>query len=148
MTRMINEAGLGLIKSFEGIQLSSYQDVAGIWSIGYGHTQGVTAGMQITEQEASALLQGDLASAEVAVERATANATTTDNQFAAMVSLCFNIGSGNFVTSTVLREHVAGQFSNAADAFLLWNKAVINGILSEIGGLTHRRNAERALYLS
>ncbi len=118
----INDAGLALIKRFEGLQLTAYQDVAGIWTIGYGHTRGVYPGMTMTEAEADAALQDDLAGAERAINSAVAGHATTPNQFAAMVSLCYNIGSGNFRSSTVLRQHLAGNYPAAADAFLLWDK--------------------------
>jgi lysozyme len=148
MPRTINEAGLTLIKQFEGLRLEAYQDVAGIWTIGYGHTRGVVQGMTFTEDQADAALRADLAAAEAAVDRDVAGATTTDNQFAAMVALCYNIGSGNFATSTVLRDHRAGQAQAAADAFLLWNKSKVGGVLQEVAGLTNRRGAEQTLYLS
>ena len=147
MGRQINEAGLALIKSFEGLELDAYQDVAGIWTIGYGHTKGVGPGMSITADQAEQALEDDLAGAEGVVDDATAEAATGDNQFAAMVALCFNIGSANFRASTVLRDHLAGSNDGAGDAFLLWNKAHVNGALQPVAGLTNRRKAERALYL-
>jgi len=146
MARQVNEAGLGIIKKFEGLRLDAYQDVAGIWTIGYGHIRGVSAGMHISEAEAEQALKDDLHGTEAAVESALAGAATTDSQFSAMVCLCFNIGSANFRSSTVLREHRAGHFDAAANAFLLWNKARIMGVLEEVKGLTNRRAAERDLY--
>lgn len=145
--RSINPAGLALIEHFEGLRLDAYQDVAGIWTIGYGHTRGVTPGMRITAEQAQQSLQDDLQTAQGTVDQATAGTPANDNQFAAMVSLCFNIGSGNFSTSTVLREHRLGNYQAAADAFLLWNKATIDGTLQPVAGLTARRTAERQLYL-
>ena len=142
-----NPAGLALIERFEGLRLEAYQDVAGIWTIGYGHTEDVCSGMIITVEQAQQFLQADLGTAEDAVSQATADAPTNPNQFSAMVSLCYNIGSGNFRSSTVLREHLLGGYQTAADAFLLWNKATINGVLETIRGLTARRTAERQLYL-
>ena len=104
--------------------------------------------MHITEAEAEQALRDDLLVAEGTVEDATADARPNDNQFAAMVSLCFNIGSINFRGSSVLREHLAGDTAAAANAFLSWNKAHVHGVLQEIKGLTNRRAAERELYLS
>jgi len=147
MARAIGPDGLALIKEFEGLRLAAYQDVAGIWTIGYGHTRGVLSGMVITEDEADERLADDLQGAESAVDDATADIATTDNQFSAMVALCFNIGSANFRGSTVLRRHRAGDCPAAADAFLLWNKARVEGALRAVAGLTARRSAERALYL-
>jgi len=148
MARVINDEGLALIKHFEGLRLDAYQDVAGIWTIGYGHTRGVTPGMQLSADQAEQALKDDLYGAENVVDTAVAGAATTDDQFAAMVALCFNIGSANYRASTVLRQHIAGQFQAAADAFLMWNKAHVGGVLRVVDGLTARRTAERALYLS
>ncbi len=148
MTREINQAGVELIQKFEGLRLDAYQDVAGIWTIGYGHIRGVQHGMHITPEQAQQALQDDLVSAETVVETATTQCLPTENQFAAMVSLCFNIGSANFRGSTVLREHAAGNTIVAANAFLLWNKARVDGVLQEVAGLTARRSAERSLYLT
>jgi lysozyme len=146
--RTINDAGLDLIKHFEGCRLTAYQDVAGIWTIGYGHTAGVSEGLVFTQAQADQALLDDLTDAEAAVDSAVQDVPTTDNQFAAMVSLCYNIGAGNFADSTVLREHRAGRTQQAANAFLLWNKATIDGVLQVVTGLTNRREAERTLYLT
>lgn len=148
MPRTVNQAGTALIKSFESCRLTAYQDVRGIWTIGWGHIAGVTEGMVFTQAQADAALLADLAGAEVAVEEGIAAAATTDDQFAAVVSLCYNIGAGAFAGSTVLRQHCAGAYPQAADAFLMWNMATINGALQEVAGLTRRRNAERTLYLT
>ena len=146
MVRAINDTGLGLIKSFEGIRLESYQDVAGIWTVGYGHIRDVTPGMTITEAQASAFLRQDIADAEQTVDSTCGSVPTTDNQFAAMVSLCFNIG-GNFRNSSVLKGHIAKNSAAAADAFLKWDKAHVDGQLVVVNGLHNRREKEKALYL-
>jgi lysozyme len=146
MLRTINDAGLNLIKSFEGLRLDAYQDVAGIWTIGYGHIRGVSEGMTITEEQASQFLQQDLVDTETAVNSMTSAVPTTNNQYAAMVSLCFNIGRGNFQSSSVLRFHRERDYTSAADAFLLWDKSHVNGQLEEVPGLLRRRQAEKALY--
>jgi lysozyme len=139
---------MALIKSYEGIKLDAYQDVAGIWTIGYGHIRGVTPGMHISQEEAEQALQDDLTGTEAAVDGATDQENTTDNQFSAMVAFAFNIGTANFRQSTVLKSHLAGNYQNAADAFLLWNKARVGGVLQPVAGLTNRRSAERTLYLT
>jgi lysozyme len=148
MARQTNSAGLSLIASSEGLRVNAYQDVAGIWTIGYGHIRGVEPGMTITEDEALAFLREDLSQAETAVDAVTLAVATDDNQFAAMVSLCFNIGAGNFRTSSVLRQHVAGNPTSAADAFPLWDKAHVDGVLQVVQGLLRRRQRERELYLA
>lgn len=149
MPRVINEAGLDLIKKFEGVRLDAYQDVAGIWTIGYGHTRGVTEHTEgITQDAADLLLKDDLRIFEDAVETAVASISTANNQFAAMVSLCFNIGAINFGASSVLHYHHAGLKQKAANAFLLWDRAHINSVLTTVRGLARRREAEKALYLT
>ena len=146
--RSINTAGLALIEQFEGLKFEAYLCPAGVWTIGYGHTRGVHPGMVMTKEQAQQALQDDLLTAEGAVESAVGDAATTDNRFAAMVSLCYNIGAANFRTSTVLRDHRAGNYPAAGEAFLSWNKIAKGGVLQPSLGLTNRRNAERALYMS
>ena len=142
--RKINERGLNLIKSFEGLRLEAYRDAVGVLTIGWGSTgPHVKTGMVITEEEAEALLRKDLSRFEAGVEACIADAPTTSDQFAAMVSLSFNIGLGRFATSTVLKRHKLGNRIGAANAFLLWNRA--GGQV--LRGLTRRREAERRLYL-
>ena len=144
----INAAGLDLIKRWEGLRLTAYQDSVGIWTIGYGHTAEAgppapKAGMKITEKEATDILARDLGQYERAVTKAISVAPTS-NQFAAMVSLCYNIGPANFAKSSVVRLLNVGQPREAADAFLLWNKA--GGKV--LKGLTARREDEKKLFLT
>jgi lysozyme len=146
-TRHINPAGLDLVKSSEGLRLQAYQDTGGIWTIGYGHTLGVSPGMVITEAQATDFLRQDLAAAEGFVREVTADVATSDGQFSAMVSLTFNIGAGGFKRSTVLRMHRQGNYPAAGNAFLLWDKGHVDGQLVVLKGLLRRRNDERFLYL-
>ena|SRR6266851_5728607 len=140
---LTNEAALELIKRNEGCSLRAYFDPVGVLTIGYGHTgKYVTPGQVITQEEAEDLLRLDLRHFEYGVDDALGDAT--DNQFGAMVSLAYNIGLGAFRRSTVLRDHNAGKFAEAAEAFLMWNKA--DGKV--LPGLVRRRYEERALYLT
>lgn len=141
-----NNQGIDLIKSFEGLELAAYLDVAGIWTIGHGHTATAIEGMEITLEKALELLKADLKATENFVTRALGATKTTANQFSAMVSLAFNIGVGAFGRSTVLREHKAGNHAAAGRAFLLWDKATIDGQLTQVAGLARRRESERQLY--
>jgi len=143
-----SQAGIALIKNFEGLRLQAYQDIAGIWTIGYGSTKDVRRGDTCTEAEAVQMLADDLKPFEAAVGKAIGKAKTRQAQFDAMVSLAYNIGSGNFARSTVLRDHVAGLYPQAANAFRMWNKATVRGQLVVVNGLTRRREIERNLYLS
>jgi lysozyme len=143
---MTGPAGLEIIKRNEGLRLDSYQDVAGVWTIGYGDTgPDVRSGMSITPQQAEERLLKRLAREfEPAVRDAIKGAAVTQNQFDAMVSLAYNIGVGAFSGSSVARKHKAGDYQGAADAFRLWNKA--GGRVWP--GLSRRREEERSLYLS
>jgi lysozyme len=145
-TRQINGAGVMLIQNAEGLRLTAYKDPSGIWTIGYGHVGGVYKGDTIAAIEATALLYQDLMIAEDWVTARTE--PSSDNQFAAMVSLTFNIGTQGFLGSSVRRLHNAGEFPAAAGAFLLWDKAHINGQLVTLPGLLNRRRAEETLYLT
>jgi lysozyme len=136
MTQPINQAGLQLIESFEGLRLNSYQDSVGVWTIGYGHTQGVNQGQTITQQQAQAFLQKDLGVAESAVNRL--GLTLTDNQFAALVSFTFNLGAGN------LNKLMKSGLAAVPDRILLFDRE--GG--RELPGLTRHRQAERSLYLT
>jgi len=145
MTRQVtNPAGLALIQQFEGLSLTAYRDIAGIWTIGYGHTGGVYKGDTISQDEASWLLAQDLAGAEAWVSDRTSSPNS--NQFSAMVSLAFNIGNEAFLGSSVRRFHNTPDFPNAAASFLLWDKAHVDGALVTVQGLLNRRMAEMNLY--
>jgi lysozyme len=139
--------GIELIKRFEGLRLKAYQDSRGTWTIGYGHTGGVKSGDTITEQEAVELLARDLKTAEDAVNEQ--NLSLTQNQFDALVSFVFNVGTGNFRSSTLLKKAKANPDDpTIRNEFLKWNKARINGTLKPLTGLTRRRAAEADLYFT
>ncbi|MEG5594009.1 lysozyme [Enterobacter hormaechei] len=143
-----SEKGMALIKQFEGCKLTAYQDSVGVWTIGYGWTQPVDgkpirAGMTIKQETAERLLKTGLVSYESDVSRLV-KVVLTQGQFDALVSFTYNLGAQSLSTSTLLRKLNAGDYAGAADEFLRWNKAggkVLNG-------LTRRREAERALFLS
>jgi len=144
---MINEAGLNLIKEFEGCKLTSYLDTLAkppVWTIGYGHT-GPRAfeGAVWSQAEADRVLSIDVCAFSGGVEDACVE-SPNENQLAAMTSLAYNIGIAAFRRSTVLRMHNAGKFAEAAAAFSMWNKA--GGKVR--AGLTRRRAAEASLYLT
>ncbi|MEG4034161.1 lysozyme [Microcoleus sp. S36b_A4] len=138
----INQDGVNLIKSFEGMELEAYLDAVGVWTIGYGHTQGVYEGMTITEAQAEELLRKDLAEFEAYVSEAV-QVSINENQFSALVSFTFNLGPENLFDSTLLKLLNQGDFQGAGDQFPRWNKAGSQ----ELEGLTRRRKAERALFL-
>jgi lysozyme len=140
--RHINAAGLNLIKQFEGYRAKAYRDAVGVWTIGWGSTKDVRPEMEITEAEAEQRLRDDLQYAEQAVLRYVA-VPLTSNEFSALVSFVFNLGVGNFSTSTLLRKLNLGDKRAAANEILRWNRA--GGKV--LRGLTRRRQAERELFL-
>ena len=138
-----SDAGVALIQQFEGCKLKAYQDVVGIWTIGYGHTGAeVHAGQQITQEEADTLLRQDLTKFEECVDD-NCNTILDQNEFDALVCFSYNVGCGSFKNSTLLKLIHEGKKDEAAEQFLRWNKA--GG--KEVAGLTRRREAERALFL-
>ncbi len=139
--RTTNQAGLSLIKEFEGCKLQAYQDTGGVWTIGVGHTKNVKAGDVITEAQAEAFLKADLSEAESCVNRLV-KVAINDNQFAALVSLVFNIGCGAFASSHVLLRLNQSSYESAAADFMLFKYD--NHV--EVAGLVRRRTAEVHLF--
>jgi lysozyme len=138
-----SDAGMALTKDFEGLRLTAYQDVAGIWTVGYGHVgPAILAGMTISKADAEALLRADLADAVACVNRAV-RVTITQNQFDAMVDFCFNAGRGNFLQSTLLRKVNLQDFAGAAVQFGLW----VHAGGEVVSGLVRRRKAEAVLFM-
>jgi len=141
------QKAIDLIKRFEGCRLETYLCPAGIPTIGYGHTGGVTMGDRITQERADALLKQDVEKFAHGVD-AWVDADITQHQFDAMVCFAFNVGLSALRSSTLLRKVEAGDMASAADEFLKWNKAKHNGVMVALDGLTKRRQAERSLFLS
>jgi GH24 family phage-related lysozyme (muramidase) len=145
----IDQVGIDLIVEFERLENEAYPDPATggePWTIGIGHTSAagdpqVYPGLYVTDDEAYEIFARDVGQYEDAVNK-NCPGPTTQNQFNAMVSLCYNIGPGNFDGSSVARYHNEQNYPQAAESFLLWNKA--NGVV--MAGLTRRREAEKLLY--
>lgn len=141
----ISDAGVDLIKSFEGLKLEAYKCPAGIWTIGYGHTgAGVTSGLSIDEQEAESLLYDDLVKFEDGVNKLTCELDITQGMFDALVCFAYNVGLDALARSTLLKLLKQNKVLEASEQFKVWNKA--GG--KELAGLTRRRNAEAELFLS
>lgn len=137
-----SEAGLALIRQFEGLRLSAYKCPAGVPTIGYGTTNGVKMGQTITREEADRLLQDDaqrFADHVAALVKVKLN----QNQIDALVSFVYNVGPSAFAGSTMLRLINQGLYADAARQFQRWNKA--GGEV--MPGLTRRRAAERDLFM-
>lgn len=143
--------GIALIKGFESCRLTAYPDPGtggAPWTIGYGWTYPVDGkpikpGMKIDQATADRLLKTGLVSYENDVQKLV-KVKLTQNQFDALVSFAYNVGSRALSTSTLLKKLNAGDNKGAADEFLRWNKA--GG--KEMPGLTKRRKAEREVFLS
>lgn len=135
---------LELIKQHEGCRLTAYKCPAGVWTVGYGHTGAdVVPGLTITQRRADELLSEDVRWAEEAVNRE--KLLLNQNQFDALVSFVFNIGAGNFRSSTLLKMiRVNPQSLNIRTELGKWCKA--KG--STLPGLALRRKAEADLYFS
>ena len=134
------QAGLDLIKQYEGCRLTSYKCPAGVWTIGYGHTgSDVKEGLTITPVKAEQLLKADLAKFEKHVQNFDSKYHWNQNEFDALVSFAFNVGSINQLTANKTRTK-----AQIAQAMLLYNKAAGK----VLPGLTKRRQAERQLFLT
>ncbi len=157
----ISEAGIQLIKSFEGCHNSPYKCPAELWTIGYGRVlypdqarlkTGERAGYPLRTEhnrtfsgdEIDALLEADLQRFSDGVLRLCPAAADNQCHLDAITSLAFNIGLGNLASSTLRMKYNRSDYDGAADEFLKWRKA--NGVV--LRGLERRREAERALFLS
>ena len=137
-----SDAGLSLTKQFEGLRTEAYQDTAGVWTIGYGHTgRDVKAGRQITALEAEVLLRADMRDAVATVNR-TVEVDLEQHQFDALVDFCFNVGCGHFERSSLLGKVNLEDFAGAAVQFGLW----VNVDMKPVPGLVRRRAAEASLF--
>jgi lysozyme len=136
-------ACLNLVKASEGLRLAAYQDDDGNWTIGYGHTDGVHAGMQITAAQADEFLAADLATAGRWVG-ILVTVPLTQGQFDALTDFVFNLGQERLRNSTLRRLLNGGHYDAAGLQFKFWNLS--GGKVDE--GLVRRRAAETALYNS
>jgi lysozyme len=133
-----------LTEQFEGCRLTAYMDPLrpGLWTIGYGHTgPEVHTGLVWTQEQAEAALEKDVQWAVSEISRLV-RVPLTQGEFDALVDFTFNVGSGNFAASTMLKLLNAGQHQAAAAQFELWDKA--GG--KAVAGLLRRRQAEVALF--
>ena len=144
---MINGAGLALLRTYEGCRLQAYLDAGGVATIGYGHTRDVHLGQSCNSEQADAWLAED---AERALDwvLASLRVPVSDNEAAACAVFAFNVGEANFHGSSVCRLVNQGDKAGAARAFLLWDKARVNGQLVALPGLARRRAAEAHLFLT
>ena len=137
----ISQEGLSLIKKFEGCELESYKCAAGVWTIGYGSTKGVEEGMEISQERADMLLLEDVEVFEEAVSKLV-EVPLEQNQFDALVSWTFNLGSTNLQNSTLLKVLNNEDYEGVPSQIKRWNKA--GGKVLQ--GLVRRREAEALLF--
>lgn len=136
---IISDVGLDLIKRFEGCRLTAYRDAVGVLTIGYGHTKGVVSGQKITQAQADQYLREDCQKAEQNVRSYDATYHWTQNEFDALVSFTFNIGSINELTKK-------GTRSKAEIAWKMPQYCKAGGKM--LAGLYARRIAEKELFES
>ena len=138
-----SQEGLELIKKFEGCKLKSYKCPAGVWTIGYGHTEDIKEGDIVSPEEANKLLRADVFKFE---EYVTDNVIVnlTQNQFDALVAWTFNLGVGNLRNSTMLKKLNNADYTSVPFEMKRWNKA--GG--KTLDGLVRRRQAESLLFES
>lgn len=147
--RKVNKEVLEKIKQWEGLRLNAYLDVAGVWTIGYGHTNSDYAvrGVKITKKKAEQILITDVERFEKAVDEGV-KVELTDYQFGALVSFAFNVGAAGFLGSTLLKALNKGNYEDVPVQLLRWNKATnpATGKKEKVEGLTNRRVAEIGLW--
>ena len=134
-----SKTGLALTERFEGCRLAAYPDTGGVWTIGYGHTHGVHEDMICTREQADAWLREDIQAAADAVNQLL-KISLKQSEFDALVDFVFNLGSGTFARSTMLKDLNAGNLAAAALQFPLWD----HDAGRVLAGLLHRRLAEEA----
>lgn len=145
---VMTKEGIDFIKGFEKLRLEAYKCQAGVWTIGYGHTQGVYQGQEITREEAERLFSSDIAKFEMGVRNILGSVANRmrENKIDALVSLAFNIGLSAFKGSTLLKKIKA----NPNDREVIseeWKKwRLVNGRVSN--GLVRRRAEEIDMYFS
>ena len=144
----VSNKGVDLICEFEGKRLIAYDDGVGIWTIGFGtikYPNGVRVkkGDTCTLEQAKEYMRHDLIEFEHTVN-SSVKVPLNQNQFDALVSLAYNIGSSAFKSSTLVKKLNAGDYQGAADQFNVW----VNGGGKRIQGLVNRRDREKLLFLS
>lgn len=137
MSLKISDNGLNLIKRFEGCRLTAYRDSVGVWTIGYGHTKGVHSGQTISMGQATEYLRQDCANAERNVNSFDPKYHWNQNQFDALVSFAFNIGSIN---------QLVGNGSKSISEISARIPLFCHAGGKKLTGLVTRRNAEKALF--
>ena len=137
-----SQKGIDLIKEFEGCMLKAYKCPAGVWTIGYGTTQGVKPNMVITQAQAETFLKRDIKPVERFLNSMGIN--YTQGQFDALTSWIYNLGIGSFKSSTMYKYIVAKRKDvEITDQMVRW----VNSGGKPLLGLKRRRVAEANMFL-
>lgn len=152
--KTLSKNGIAIIKNFEGLRLKAYRDIAGVWTIGYGSTRypdgkPIKPGDILTGQaQANALFENTLQQ-YVAAVNTQVKVPLSQNQFDALVSFTYNLGTGALQKSTLLKKLNFSDYAGAAEQFLMWNKITDPQTGNKIvcAALSARRREERALFL-
>ncbi|WP_293316290.1 lysozyme [Phenylobacterium sp.] len=136
-----SQEGKALIKKFEGCELKAYLCPAQVWTIGYGHTAGVSEGDVCTQEDADRMLAEDLEEFEGYVREAV-DVPLEQNEFDALVAWTYNLGPGNLRSSTMLKKLNDSKFEEVPSEIRRWNKS--GGEV--LDGLVRRREAEALLF--
>jgi len=144
----VSNKGVDLICEFEGKRLVAYDDGVGVWTIGFGtikYPNGVRVkkGDTCTLDQAKEYMRHDLIEFEHTVN-SSVKVPLNQNQFDALVSLAYNIGSSAFKSSTLVKKLNTGDYQGAADQFNVW----VNAGGKRMQGLVNRRDREKLLFLS
>ena len=145
----VSDKCINMIKHHEGFVRKPYQDPIGLWTVGVGHLIGDGKKLpkewnkEFTDEEVDNILCEDLERFEIGIQRLT-KVPLTQSQFDALVSFSFNVGLGNFQSSTLRSKLNRGDYEGASNEFPKWRKA--GGKV--LKGLVRRRADEKALFLS
>lgn len=149
-----DKACIDFIKSKEVLELNAYEDIAGVWKIGYGtirYEDGSTVieGQTITKERAEQLLAGEIMLKSTKVNAAIQGVQLHQHQYNALVSFAYNVGVGALLHSTLLKRVKANPADpGIRDAFLMWDKVQVDGTLVAIDGLRKRREEEADMYFT
>jgi lysozyme len=148
----VSQEGIDLVKRFEGLHklkddgmVHAYRCPAGKWTISWGHCKGVRSGMKVTMAQSEQFLSDDLEEHGKIVKKYV-NVPLTQSQYDALTSFVFNLGGGNFRSSTLLKKLNMGDYDAVPEQIMRWNKARVDGKLTPLRGLTRRRAAEAAIF--
>jgi len=151
----ISNKGVDFIKNEEKFMSKPYLDSVKVPTIGYGSTVYLDGSKvtlkdkSITEKQATELLMLKLQRQYVPAVNKALTREVNQNQFDALVSLCYNIGTGGIASSTLIKKVNASPCDTSITYwFSVWNKGTVNGVKVELKGLTNRRAREAKLYFS